>query len=277
MSILPNSSVKEDRYIAYLAGQKGGQKIIGKTDEPDVFKAQEPPISNRIASVLNGSLSGISATLLGLLVYPFINGDTRETIIGSSKFSICTSCGIHLKNLSGFLLQFPEFSPTKKALSYLDQQFTSFSAGIVTVLKCSDKEDLFNACRLMNYLGAIKDVLSNYPLIIGVGTIFLAVLYTSDAKNSFISDEKKAECGLINTLAARFEKIAERLTDREADPKIQECAKMILTRRLEINDELENLQLPNLKRIDIRNITQPVFDAAKEVMRKSKPDTAHSS
>jgi hypothetical protein len=85
--------------------------------------------------------------------------------------------------------------------------------------------------------------------------------------NAYKASEYQAEVNLNNTLKERFKKIADRLTDCKNDRDIQVCAQKILGRQIEINSELENLHLPNLTGKHIEEITDPVFNAAKQILQ----------
>jgi hypothetical protein len=85
--------------------------------------------------------------------------------------------------------------------------------------------------------------------------------------NTYAAQERKAEEDLKKDLTIRFQKTATRLKALETNPEVQECARNILHRQMEIHQELEVLQLPTLAQENIEQITKPLFDAAKKKLR----------
>ncbi|MBA3817033.1 MAG: hypothetical protein H0X29_11055 [Parachlamydiaceae bacterium] len=269
MSSITKSSVIEDRYIASLAGLTDGQKTIGHVDKYNAYYAKNHPISNTIASGFIGSLNGVAITHFGVLAYLLLNNDKRASIFGSAK-EVCVSCGLHTRSITALLLNMQMFLTPKQGVSWMQQQLLSLRVGVGAAVVCVVDNPINLGCRVVNYVGGVQETISNNYMEIGAVTVGLIALFTYSKMNAYAAQERHVEKKLKHELTDRFEKIASRLKDLKSNPQIQECAKKILERKIEINKEIESLKLPNLTSKGIKKITQPVFDRAKKVCKRAK-------
>lgn len=269
MASITSSPITEDRYIAHLAGMQTGKKIIGFYDKYKAYSAQKHPISNKIAASMIGSIKGGVITTFGVLAYPLVNNSMRSSILGSG-WSVCTACGVHAKSVADVILSIEQFVEPEKAQSYWEKKANSYVMGFKTIHSCATDDQSLMSCRAVNYVGGVWDTLSNNYMLIGAVTVGLVALFTYSKLHTYAKQESLAEKDIKKDLIDRFGKIATRLKALEASKEVQECARNILQRQLEINKELESLQLPTLTWKDIEQITQPVFDAAKSVKQKGK-------
>lgn len=265
MTSITNSKIAEDRYIANLAGMKGGKKALEGFNK---FRGstQESPLGR-----------GIATAILGAFAYPLINSDMRWSFLGPAQ-EICYAAGSRATQI-GFLatnLLFrvrqqinPEatFNNIKTGVA---EGLASFGLGLEaanTCLAANDKTRM--GYRAVNYLGSVGDTFSGNYMVIGASAVSLAVVFalTNIIKARY---DRQAEKDTKNALTDRVAKIAARLTALEDSDEVKECAKNILERCVVINQEIVNLKLPNLTWNKIVKITQPLFDAAQKKLNERK-------
>lgn len=266
MTNITTSPIVEDRYIAHMAGLDAGQKTIGHTDKFNATYAQKRPISNTISAGIIGSVKGMAVTTLGLLASPFLNSTSRASIMGNS-WEVCSSCGINVKATMDILHKAVEIFDPRQAMPFFDQQFDAIEKGLAAAGQCLTDSEALSNCRVINYAGSILDTVVNNYTVVGAAALGLTVLYTYSKMNQYAEEECKAEALLKHELTDRFKKIASRLSCYNPDQAAHECARRILLRRYEINEEVSKLGLPSLSWADIEAMTEPVFEAAIRLQR----------
>src|SRR5262249_54637475 len=99
---------------------------------------------------------------------------------------------------------------------------------------------------LSNQLSAkVWNTLSTEGVIVGSSLVCLTALFIYLQNKTLQNDENQFEEDLTRTLADKYGKIATRLNDLESNTLAQGYAKKILQNQLQINQEIENLNLPN--------------------------------
>lgn len=273
MSSIQNSLVVEDKYIAYLAGMQTGKKIIESNDERKAYLAQKHPISNKITASIMGLINSSIFTTAGVLAYPLVNGSMRSSILGS-RSNVCVTCGSNLQSIALLITDIQrKITPEKSLPNWAENcaaTISSYVIGIDAATSCTTNEQALMSCRAFNLVGGTWNTLSDNYMLIGAIGVSLMALFTFSQMNTYVMQERQSEEDIKKSLTDRFGKIATRLISRETNQEVQEYAKNILQRQLEINKELEALQLPTLTWRGIEQITQPVFNAAKNITNKSK-------
>lgn len=276
MTSIANSSVVEDQYIAHLAGMPAGKMIIGFGDGFKSYSAQKHPIANSISASIIGLIGSGVLTTVGVLAYPLANSSMRESILGSALVNICGACKTNAEALTKLFCDVQRIIEPDKAALNCGRTIESYEFGLEAGSKCPADDQFVPQCRIINYHGGVWNTVSDNYVLIGAVAVSLASLATwfiYSQMNSYARKESQAEESIKQSLTDRFGKIASRLTALEANQEIQECANNILQRRVEINKEIEDLQLPALTWKDIEQITQPVFDAATTLQQKNNPQT----
>jgi hypothetical protein len=254
-------------YIADLAGMQSAQKIIGYNDKYRAYSAQKHPKSNRIAAGITGLIAGKVITISGILAYPLLNNSMKPGILGSIQ-DICSACANnkHVRSFIDLSLKTEKsFNPEKNSLSYWKQRETSYLMDSVDA--CTADSLAVMNCRASNYGREVWNTLSDNYMLVGAIGLGLVALLAHYKMNTYAAQERKAEEDLKKDLTIRFQKTATRLKALETNPEVQECARNILHRQMEIHQELEVLQLPTLAQENIEQITKPLFDAAKKKLR----------
>lgn len=264
MNNIKNNSLYNS-YIAHLAGIQSEKKNMDFMDEipksKDYFSAQKHPTSNKIAAVVNGLTGSVFYTALGVLTYPLFDSDIRSSIFGL-KDDVCGSCAINTASLSNMIVNFNNMINYEK-VDFVNKYLFSLSNDLKAQGSCQTETTI--PCRLINYGQSVFSENSTY---IGIAAVALTALLAYSKFNSYVANELKAEESIKNTLAIKFGKIATRISELEDHPQVQENAKKILQRQLEIIGDIEKLKLPNLTWKDIEKITKPVFKAARKAQAK---------
>jgi hypothetical protein len=160
MTSITNSSVKEDRYLAHLAGMKGGKNIIGFYDRYWAApSAQKHPIANSISASIMGLIKGGVLTTCGVLASPLMNSSTRSSIFGSSTWDVCTACGVNAKSLGDLIFKVQNILDPKNAQSYFDQTMEVYKLSLSASAQCAIDDQALMVCRAGNYASGIVDTL----------------------------------------------------------------------------------------------------------------------
>lgn len=263
MTNISNSSIAEDRYLAHMAEMQGGKNIIGFSDRYWASSAQKHPIGNKMFASTIGLIKSSVVTSFALLAYPLMNSSTRSSILGSA-LDVCLTCGINVKTIGDLFYKVQNLVDPHKTQSYVEQTMEAYKAGAEAVANCATDDKALLACRAGNYAGGIVDMLSDNYMLVTAAAVGLFTWFSYSKMNTYAKKELATEVAIKKDLTNRYGKIATRLAALESNQEVQACAKNILQRQLEINQEIERLNLPNLTWKDIENITQPVFEAAEK-------------
>lgn len=278
MNNLSNSSVNEDRYIAHLAGN-GGTNPIGWSDSWNAGGAKKHPIGNSIGSTIDGLVGGLFRTGALVTAATLSKVDNFTSVFGS-KEQVCVVLGQNLASLGNLVMRSALYLDTiglypmtpKERMDTYGAKFVtgvlpSWVSNAATYSECVAKRDEeMGQSRAINLLGSVGTTIDQNYAIVSAVALGL-ILWT--AKRSLDAAQKRevdAEQQLINLLSDRYAQIGSRMKANASDAEVQAAAQKILQRRLEINQEVKNLQLPNLRWVDIENITKPVFEAAEKIV-----------
>jgi hypothetical protein len=254
MNTLSNSSVIEDRYLAYLAGFDGGQKV---SEISNKIKAGNHPGSKVATYIKDAIKNGLVTSFV--LAYPLLK--SGSSILGG-RLEVCPSCIKNVFLLNDWGMDFKYFftGSQSKPRDIGESFLQPFGAGAFCL---ANEDNAIMKCRAINYMGELAYNFAE-------ATIISLVALTLFAKwSAFLSQKNTEEQTIKDFLTERFGKIATRLSDLETNPEIQDCATRILQHQLEINKEIESLNL-RLSWREVEQITQPVFDAARRAELKSK-------
>lgn len=268
MNKLAYNPIQEDRYITYLAGLPQGSSPIGMMDKWNSYGAQKHPIRNTVISNILGVTSGVAMTALGTATVPLFRDGIQATFF-ASKFDVCMATAGNVKNLFNAFSQYDGMFKGSGVPDYLNKFFAGNLVGIESFKRCmeSNEQEIVKG-KVFNYAANVWDVASNNAHYLLGAAVGLTALFTYMTMNDFTDLENQTEADLIKSLKDRYERIGTRLTDLKTNPDAQKCADRILKNQLQINQEIEALQLPNLSWKQIRQITEPVFEAAQNMLPK---------
>ena len=264
MTTISQRSVEQDLQIAYLAGLSNGQSPIEFMDKWNASTAQKHPFANNFSSNISGAIKGIATTAFGTLTYPLFRDGITQTF-ATPDWVVCSEYSAKSETMINILSKLNSFFKCNSIPLNFDK-FISISNNFKDLCNnaTANETDLIKM-QAINYAGKVWETLSNNTLLIGASAVGLTALFAYSKMQEYTDNEIKAEESLKRSLSDKFEKIADRLTDLKGNSQAQECASRILLNQLQINNEIDNLQLPSLSRKKIKEMTQPVFEAAQKM------------
>jgi hypothetical protein len=256
--------IVQDDYIKYLANVSGGKSPVSWNSSP----VQKKPILNLFAATLVGAVQSVSLVGCSVLLFPFTNSNTFESIIGPN---ICVPCASNTAKLHDLALKFNFIDNNisnkvweKISLFAAKEAFATLFAE-KCVIDASEGQKSMIACRATNYLSAVYDTLASYPVIIGSAALVLAVGMAIWNNESYKESEIEAETAFIHNLEDKFAAIACRMDARETSAEMKDYSRKILANQVQINSEIHNL---GLRWKQCENITKPVIAKATQISHK---------
>lgn len=264
MPIIERSLVPEDRYIAYLAGLQDNQNPVDLLDR----SKKDSPSQAQLGSVGLGIVDSISASIftsLGLLTYPFVNSELRESILGST-YDVCVACGKNFKSFADTFFQVQNNVAPETAQPGWAQTIGSYGGSLIAGGACTFDYDSNISCRAANYTKGVWNTAIDNFMLLGAVTVGITTLLALSRRNSS-AVQPQSEENNKKELTDAFKGIAARLIATNTNPKVQESACKILQRRQEI---YKNLRPSKLTMKEIKEITKPVFDACKLLQKANQ-------
>ncbi len=252
----------EEKFLNHLAGQDPTSSPIGKYEYYAAGKAQPHPVCNAVQSLLKGGIGGSCLAIGAFLASPFLNTTFRESVFGTVEKMKDGMLPImhNLKNMG--------FEEYKGTAAYSGKSY-------------SNPEEYISAhpdhvSSIGYYAHVLLENTLMHPVFIAGASIAAVAGCIYYAKNNADKREAEAEKTLVEHLQGRYFKIAEKLEAKglaaegnvAKEKEVRTLATTILTRKVEIDAEVEKLGLPRLK--NVREITNPVYEAAEKIRLQFK-------
>ncbi len=251
---------QEENYLLHLAGIIDTDSPIGQNEYELAKRASKHTVCNSLCSLFNGVVGGSTASVMSFLASPFLVSHFRNNVFGSVEkikeglISVLTSLEKKdwISNVDPVSKHWPRYKTAEEFLNFHPEGVNSMSY----------------------YLWELMDIATSHPhLILGAAAVTMGTC-TIFTMCYLGQKEKNAEKELVQNLKGLYSKIAQKLEDMaigaEGNPRktaeLKDLVKQILSRRVDIDNEIEQLQLPNL--IKIREITSPVFEQAAKIRDK---------
>ncbi len=284
-------SQQQDAYIAYLAGEKGGQSPISKSDRKNALSAQPHPTGNKCAAITAAFLPAVAWTVFLGTAYLLTNRTVVDGIFGDSCAPCQANLGLLDNQKNGMMLDrttellgqaanstVSMFNQLTNSTLSADFSSTPVNDSLPTnsssiYEQCANGEILGKAgCSLANYAGSFIKTSNQAPFLLAAGFGLILAWNAMRRIESSQKGEKSVENNLINSLQNKFNEMADRLKTRafcsgtEESEKAKGLALRIIHRQEAIQQEIVNLGIPSISSAKKANlITQNLFNAARAV------------